>query len=323
MITGGSTHPLQAYKLFKMRKIAMVTTEERSKHAILQLEDEIASCMFVIAPAKASELGRFVEEHDLSIVFTEDKGFTIRVNLVSHEIMLPIGALNYLWCSTYLFYQLYQSYVAAQGAGVKVLDTSQTGCNDAIDLFNWARNSLRTNELKWPEDSPRPKLGKPQGDDSIRITDEIFLCGLAWVLHHERAHIELEHLGSAPLEDVRLETDADNSATKWVLDSCNSDLERQKRALGIATATLAMALLDDPHRPQPPVTTHPSSPERLYANLQIAGLPPDNIVFSFSLVVLQFCIGQYTNAPSADANVGTFDEYLGDFLAIYATRHRG
>jgi len=61
-----------------------------------------------------------------------------------------------------------------------------------------------------------------------------------------------------------------------------------------------MALLDDVRAPQPRVTTHPPAPERLFVNLDTAALPPDNIVFSYCLVILQFCVVQYTSAPPVD-----------------------
>lgn len=288
---------------------------------ILSLDNAIHECMFRISPGKIEQLLEFVDEHGLAIVFTRDRGFAIRVNLDTHEIKLPISALNYIWCATYMFYSLYQAYVEAQESGVRALDTATTRASVGIDLFNWAEGALTSGDTEWPADLPKPSLQHEQGD-AVHFTNEVFLCALAWILHHERAHVELEHSSAHKSITLRQESEADESATNWILSDCGSDEERQKRAFGIATATLAMALLDDVRAPQPQVTTHPPAPERLFVNLDTAALPPDNIVFSYCLVILQFCIAQYTSAPPVDEDRGTFAEVYEEFLMAYATRHR-
>jgi len=73
--------------------------------------------------------------------------------------------------------------------------------------------------------------------------------------------------------------------------------------------------------------SHPPDMERLLDNLGIAELEPDNIVYTYSLVVLQFCIGQYDlKLAEADGIAGqpvkTFEEMFRELVVRYRTRHR-
>lgn len=295
---------------------------------ILVLRKYIAECSARIAPTKAQELGKFSDEKGVSIEFTDDKKFSIRVNLATNTIKLPVGALNYLWSATYLFIVMYKAYIVAQENSQTTFDTgADPTTSSAIDLFNWASNDLIAGTLNWPDNAPRPSLNHAQGD-LIHTTNEVFLAALAWILHHERAHVELEHPGnSSGPEGVRQEKDADRSASEWVMDGCANEMERQKRAFGISTGLLAMALLDSPKSRIPEVKSHPPDMERLLDNLAIARLNQENIVFSYSFVVLQFCIGQY---DTKQAEVGvegaqpipTLEQMFNELALRYHVRHR-
>lgn len=295
---------------------------------ILELDRHIAECAARISPAKAVELAEFSSSKGVSIEFTDDKKFSIRVNLATNTIKLPIGALNYLWCATHLFVALYQAYVSAKERGQESLDTSSDAeTSAAVELFNWAGRDLIVGSLAWPSNAAKPSLVHRPGD-LIHITNEIFLAALAWILHHERAHVELEHMGNSKgPESIRQERDADRSASEWVMANCASELERQKRAFGITTGLLAMALLDSPKLQIPEVKSHPPDMERLLDNLAIAELDPENIVYSYSFVVLQFCIGQYDLAqaqaePATGNSAPTLEEMFRDLALRYHMRHR-
>lgn len=300
----------------------------KNEMPILELREYICECAARISPTKAEELGKFNASKGVSIEFTDDKKFNIRVNLSTNTIKLPVGALNYMWCATHLFIALYQAYVSAQNEGGITLDTaSDAATNAAVELFNWSRNDLIVGNLIWPANAPMPSLTHEKGD-IIHMTNEIFLAALGWILHHERAHIELEHQGnSSGPESIIQERDADKSASQWVMEGCANELERQKRAFGIATGILAMALIDNPRAQIPEVNSHPPDIERLLDNLDIANLDNENIVYSYSFVVLQFCIGQYDlKQAEMNGNVGqpapTLEAMFRELAIRYHTRHR-
>lgn len=299
-----------------------------SNMPILELDQYIAQCAARISPTRATELGQFSDAKGLSIEYTDDKKFSIRVNLSTNTIKLPIGALNYLWCATHLFFTLYQAYVANQQAGKTTLDTSGNAeTNAAVNLFNWARDDLISSELVWPTNALKPTLDHQSGD-CIHFSNEIFLAALAWIIHHERAHVELEHQGNSKgSESVRQEMDADRSASEWLMTGCATELERQKRAFGISTGLLAMALIDNPKLKIPEVKSHPPDMERLLDNLDIARLDKENLVYAYSFVVLQFCISQYDlKQAESDTLPGqtapSFEDMFRELAVRYHTRHR-
>lgn len=293
---------------------------------ILHLRHHIAECASKISPTNAEALRTFAEQKGLSIEYRDERGFKIRVRLDTHVIILPLGALNYLWCSAHLFYGLYKAHTEGQEKGATVLDLrGNEDLSGAIDLWNWSRQALRTEGAHWPSGAPRPSLDHQPGD-SVYWANEFFLLSLAWILHHERAHVELEHRADA-LDSVRQEMQADRSATEWILAGSLSEVERQQRGFAIAVAFLAMAMLDNPRESIPPVTTHPPDMERLLDNLDLARLPKDDIVYMVGLLVLKFCIGQYDQEMAAIGHSEAdaekpFEELFRDALVLFNTRHR-
>lgn len=199
------------------------------KPEILELQDWISACAFRINPARNDELKRLATKLDMQIEFTDDQGFTICADPTTALIILPIGALNYLWCSTYLFLILYNEYVGAQQAGLNAWDTAQSvRASNAIELWTWAFNALSTDQIDFPDDAPHPTRDYQHGDD-IHQTNELFLCALAWVIHHEQAHVYLQHqLGTNVLMQSQ-ENEADAAAAAWIMSGVDSVLERQKR----------------------------------------------------------------------------------------------
>jgi hypothetical protein len=286
------------------------------------LSELIAQCPSRIAPARAGELKAFAQQRNLSILYSDDDGFRIRVRLDNNTIVLPVRSLNYLWCATHLFVTLYNRYCEAHQQKRVDLDTaSDPATSEALDLFNWARSALRGSADLWPEGHVQPSLNFDAGSEA-NVVVELFLCALAWIIHHERAHVEHEHKGNRSSNTLQEELQADRSATEWVMTECANDLERQKRAMGIAVATLAMAMLDDPHSPIPEVTTHPPDLERLYDNVDLAELPPNNIVYDFCVVVLMLCVGQYGPVTILEREIITSREVYDDLVVQFHRRHR-
>src|SRR4030081_664190 len=110
---------------------------------ILLLEKAIAGSAFQIAPERAAELKSLDELHQFVLVLTDEKNFSIRINTRTHEAMLPVAALEYLWCSSYLLYVLHQQYIATQQANETQLDLARVPkCAQAIDLLNWSMNNM-------------------------------------------------------------------------------------------------------------------------------------------------------------------------------------
>jgi hypothetical protein len=106
----------------------------------------------------------------------------------------------------------------------------------------------------------------------------LFLCALAWIVHHEIAHIRLNHQALVTTCSIAEERDADIEATKWILDKSTVPQESRKRTFGIAAAILALQGFHSPDQ-FVALKTHPSAFERIDYCLSEAGISEDDEVF--------------------------------------------
>ena len=287
---------------------------------ILDLEQAIAGAAFNIAPERANELANDRTLEKFSLAISDESGFRIRVNTVTHEATLPIATLEYIWCCAYLYWTIYQSYLTAQGQGQDTLDLR--ACPQAcvaIELFNWAKLNLKKPNAKpWPE-GPRPNDSLEQASD-IHVADELFLAGLAWIIHHEIAHVRLEHGQAYAGMSVQQEKECDLSATNWITSKCSSPREIQKRHLGLIVALMAMQYLDEPEGTDSYVGSHPPTVERLDYCLDAAGATDDSVVCAFASVALQLQLDQLEIAHELDG--ASIRDILASFQVAFRTSGR-
>ena len=285
---------------------------------VLIFARQIAGSAFAVAPEREEELLAAVPTFSLAL--SDDKGFYIRVNMSTHEATLPIATLEYLWACAYLFWVIYQEYVAAQERGDKHLDLSNRRyVRGAIDAFNWARNNQAVSGVEnWPQTLPRP--ARKDTDNAVSVANELFLAAVAWIIHHEIAHVRANHPAMHRSYAVKQEVEADEMATDWILGKCNDPGLRKKRQLGMVTALLAMQLLDEPPGADTYVSTHPPTVERLYACLERARVDDDGAPRAFAAVALQLQLSQYELSIPLDGS--TIQDILGGALIAFHTSLR-
>jgi hypothetical protein len=285
---------------------------------VLLLEKQVAGAAFAIAPEREHELLGVAP--NFSLALSNDRKFSIRVNMSTHEATLPIATLEYLWACAYLFWVLYQEYIAAQQRNHKRIDlsTKRSVC-EAIDLFNWARNNQATSGVEaWPKALPRPESNS--SDEAVSVANELFLAAIAWIIHHEIAHVRAKHVAMHNIYVVRQEQEADEMATDWILGKCEDPGSRQKRQLGMITALLATQLLDEPPGSDTYVRTHPPTVERLYACLERALVDDDASPRAFAVVAMQLQLSQFDLSIPLDGQ--SIQDILGDALIKFRTSMR-
>jgi hypothetical protein len=260
---------------------------------ILDLEHAIAGAAFGIAPERALELAEDERTDKFHLVWSDRPGFDIGVVVQTQQATLPIAALEYLWCCAYLFWVLYQEYVEAQRSSNSGLDLAQSPrATNAINLLNWAsRNMAQPGVQPWPDGSAHP-MRNPEYASDAHVANELFLCAIAWIIHHELGHVRKRHNRADALFPLKKEQEADFEATDWVMCRSSVSLETQKRQLGIVTALMAIQFLDKPTRGDSYVRSHPLSIERLDYCLDRAEVGDDSVVCAFAAVALQFQLGQ-------------------------------
>lgn len=252
------------------------------------LNKDLINSLARIAPEKVDKLETFRLKYDPSAVFTNDIKFNITVDTNSKEIKLPIVALEYLWCACYAFYVLYQEYVAANQRMAPKFDVNGSErSRKAVSLYHWGISQLEKHpSQKWPSAMPAPVEGTAVVDEDVKVANELYLCSISWIIHHEFAHIYCGHK-NMPLNDEESraqEKEADDSATKWILEGVSDETVRRKRGLGIVIATLVMTA-QDILAGEFKETTHPRSFQRLYVVLNNYFQDPDHLVYAFSVVI--------------------------------------
>lgn len=251
---------------------------------IRDLDSDLISSVVRIAPEKIDDLNAFQLKHDPCAVFTNDGKFSFRVNTESKEIKLPTAALEYLWCACYAFYVLYQEYSAQnQGAATKFDINGSDRSRTAMSVYRLGVEQLAENpNKKWPSGLPDPNFE----NEDVKVANELYLCSASWIIHHEFAHIYCGHENEPINDEVSRaqEKEADESATKWILDGISDEAILKKRGLGVVIAALAITT-QDILAGEFKETTHPKSFKRLYEILDTYFQDPDHLVYAFSVVI--------------------------------------
>lgn len=293
---------------------------------ILLLEQQIAGAAFNVAPEKANVCAQHRDDHRIEFVIEDESGFGIRVrpntDTQDPEIVLPIAALEYLWAFSHYCWVLTQEYASAQRTGASQFDCKgNQRLRESWSVLEWARSNLEgTGTAPWPKSGPRPKQDSYSADDAC-VATELFLCALAWIVHHEIGHVVLKHPLVSTAFSVQEEQAADQHATDWLLGGLEpGDPRLKKRALGLAVAVLCLQSLE--------VTstsclrnTHPAAHDRIFANTSRHQCGNEEVVEAMCTVILQYLF--HENGIAANVDGATFADIFGDLLYDIARSKSG
>lgn len=284
---------------------------------ICHLGTHIAGAPFTSAPEKASLCENQRDIFHITFALINERKFGIRVRLDDEsnpEVVLPIAALEYLWAFAHYCWVLTQEYRLAQINGLSEFNcVGNIRLQESYSLLSWAKDNLAgSGNEPWPQSGPRPTKFPLSLDDDEQVASELFLCSLAWMLHHERAHIVLNHPFVDTVLSEQEERDADKFATEWLLGGLEeNDPKLKKRALGLAVAVLCLQSLEIGS-----VTclrnTHPSAHDRIYWNTSTYKCGNEEVIEAICSVVLQYLFHDSGITANIDGN--TFSEILGDLL---------
>lgn len=254
------------------------------------LDEDIISSLLRIAPEREQELLNFRDKYDPEVLFFDKKGFSFSVNTEQNQIKLPTQSLEFLWCASYVFYLIYKKYTDCQQANVSdQFDLhGDVELRSGMELYRWSITNLSSSSsCEWPDETACPAKSNSQATECELIADELFLSAIAWILHHEIAHIYNKHPNEPTTyeESREQEREADKSATTWILGDEDCPKRLKKRGVGIAVAALVITtqdLLSGEFKE----TTHPKSFERLFSVLD-GSFDDDHLVYEFSVIILQ------------------------------------
>jgi hypothetical protein len=137
-----------------------------------------------------------------------------------------------------------------------------------MKLLKWGfERLLGANDTVWPAGTVHP-VAAPTVGSPENAADELALCAIAFLLHHELAHHRLAHAATGDHHSTMdQERDADYAAASWILGPVREgDPRFTKRALGVATA-LSVITAYGVHTGYHDGETHPRSFDRLFNTL--------------------------------------------------------
>ncbi len=205
---------------------------------IQPLIKHLAASPYLLAPERDNELKELVDEHNIQIEFVEhDDTSLLVVDPATGLIRFGFAFAERLWAYG-LAYTEVMALVQRSEPGVELELDNDPATKPAIKLLEWARDCERARkQTPWPDSLPRHVSGAPAGT-STYAADEMFLCMGGWALLHEIAHVVGEHHNRGANTSAarhELEYEADDWASRWVLDQCPTDPRvRTKRSLGAA-----------------------------------------------------------------------------------------
>lgn len=177
--------------------------------------------------------------------------------------------LSYVWCVCYSMLVLYEEAIAktSQNQVSKTLlheiDTEKI--EKAQDLFDYAK-SLIVSFSPWDKDTlPNPEEYSTDDVFYIERANGLFIYAMNFILCHEFAHIELDHIekrkkGQNSQSDIlKFEKEADSRAMELVL-SGSTDKTKLSSEIGVLMGLCSMLFF----KQKSETTTHPATDDRMH-----------------------------------------------------------
>jgi hypothetical protein len=237
-----------------------------------------------------------------TIEYLDDDEFIVDVQIETKHIRISTGAFEILWVLAYVHFQYYTQVIQKVGfeQEIKVERDHLSGMLPAIDLLDWVMNRLfrhlecrrngrpKPERCPWPTNLPSPLSSSDDNSDE-GVASELTRGSVAALIHHELAHIALEHSG---ISEIDSERDADIHSWDWILASHHTggDDAEVKRFLILINAYL-VGVAADIRLNRNTLIGHPRSIDRLSNLLARFDLHPDDVAYAFAFSILQFHTG--------------------------------
>jgi hypothetical protein len=194
------------------------------------------------SPQRRDELAQLVARYNIYFVLDEQSaGIDFWSVPSTGQINVPRRCLFRLKASAYAYYSAVAEMTARQ------MGNADPGLDErlrkASELLTWA---VRTDVATSLGDGSTFSLGAIPADfeqlcrsclrpEQLDVAEEVFRLAVAWILHHEIAHIRLQHSASPGPDAVQEEWEADRASTDWLLRVPGmSQADRLARFCGVA-----------------------------------------------------------------------------------------
>jgi hypothetical protein len=274
----------------------------------------ISSAPYAIAPERALDLNAKVFGGEPWTLVFQNGPANFAALVGQREISCSFSALLSLWATARAAVLIGVEAMAATRAGDAELNAQPgTPVNEALALIGAAKYLIRNHEAKWPVGIPHPQAVAPEESPDWHVNN-LFLGATGWVCLHEIAHLHLGH-ETTTLDSLlkRQEHDADEWATRWILDHTPTDLRQEFRVFAIAIGFGWLGLVDAVPQGS---TTHPHAWERFGRCTGIFKNPELSPGLELAAYVLKVFFSPYDAALPSETPKDAFFETLFQILRL-------
>jgi hypothetical protein len=231
-----------------------------------EIELSLTDMLFELAGDRADELKKAIEAKNIRIIAIDEQHESPLVaipELAAIRIYMPVLKRQLVMAYAYVLGYKASAKAFSQGKEGLERQVSPEGLM-AVELLRWAMMervrvaAARERQREPPNEKLPADWYLPRQDDrNGRTAINLFHIALAVDLHHELAHLILEHSADLPEKAVFQEEEADKVAASWILNGCKQEDEQFKgRILGLLLSQLYEVFLvregfrsDDRHPP--------------------------------------------------------------------------
>lgn len=258
-----------------------VAVDPAAQHSPLaDLLPSVPESLYAIAPERLDALRAAL--HDGKLEVGADNTWVAHYEFASKTIRVSMRTFEIIWSASFAYLALHDLvWVPGVHAGCREADLTQDPrLVRAMELLSWAMLSRDLGR-----DLLEELMKGARADPLDAATDELALCAMAFVLHHELAHHRLHHDRPAPDEvsSIDRERDADHEAATWMLGGVErSQPEYRKRLLGAALATVFLTTYAMESRSLA-AKRHPRAFDRLFNLLDDCSEGAEDDVWCFAM----------------------------------------
>ena len=286
--------------------------------SITTLRDPVEASILNIAPEKVALLREAFDKNQPSFEWPDREAKLPSVDPNTGTINIPPAAAELIWAAAHQYWVIYTEYVEDQKAGKDEFDmTANQRRGNAQLAFASALNHFKKPTSPRISELPAP-CDKAVTNSDIHVANELFLTAIAWILHHEVAHLRCNHPAISAISRDE-EKEADLEATDWIFSTECTAEEQKKRALGMCVAILVITSLDLESGTFNDAS-HPKAFDRFDYCLDAVRLEDDHVAYSFSVLMirLHLATGKHDLPEPREA---TFKDLFYDHLyAIHQTQ---
>lgn len=276
-----------------------------------------------IAPERTNEFDQVFAEFELEYTISQKR--KINVNVEKKHIEISSRIVEEVWAASLAYYRLYE--VLQRLLTIDRTKSHEIAFQDypaLMESFKLLRGIM--NGDKWPQNCPSPTEHPPKGSD-IHVANELCLCALAFMLHHELNHIRFGHVGASKIDT---EKEADRYTAEWILSKVENSEDKEtqklftKRILGIIIAlshSTAISIQTNYFGGK----SHPRTFDRLYNMLSdYCSDDLDHPAWCLATVIVKLHVDNSIN--NITVRPGGFDDYkeylnsMIDSLAEHSTK---